>query len=145
MILVEQASATDHLDLLHKSVAYIRALYVEEHAHDFDLDLLKKGQFFVVRHEGLVIGCGAYVWHTDYDVELKHMFIEDTARGLGAGGALLKHIEEHAVASCVMKIILETSKKQVEAIGLYHKFGYIDCEPYVDDFHGEDIFMEKVL
>ncbi len=144
MIIVEEAQAINHLNLLYKSVAYIRSLYIEEQSHDFDLDQLNYGQFFIVRDDDKFIGCGAYVWHAEDEVELKHMFVDETSRGLGAGKALLKYIEEHINRAGIRKIVLETSKKQTEAIGLYRKFKYTDCHPFTD-CHSEDIFMEKTI
>jgi putative acetyltransferase len=140
-MIIEQESP--HMALLHESVAFIRSLYQEEHAHTFDLDALADGRFFVARHLDLAIGCGAYVWR-GADVEIKHMFVLPVSRGLGCGRALLSVIEQHAINDQAVRIVLETSHKQPEAIRLYRSFGYADCPPYTDH-HDEDVFMMKVL
>lgn len=146
MIIVAEESPHQHEDLLSKSVMFTRALYVEEYAHAYRLDHLSNhGRFFVVRHNDYAIGCGAYVWRNEHEIELKHVFVDGASRGLGCGRALLAHIEQTAMSDGVKKIVLETSKKQQEAINLYRAFGYVCRTPYHDPCHHEVVFMEKVL
>lgn len=140
----EDPYEADSLGLLRKSVAFIRTLYVEEAGHTFKLDELAAGRFFVIRRNEDAIGCGAYVWREDGVVELKHIYVEPAARGLGCGKALLTHIETVALADGVLTIVLETSLKQPEAIGLYAAYGYRPCPPYTL-CHTESVFMEKSL
>lgn len=140
----EDPHKPESLDLLRKSVAFIRALYVEEAGHGFKLDELAAGRFFMVRRKGQPMGCGAYVWREDRVVELKHIYVEPAARGLGCGKALLTHIEAAALTDGVLAIVLETSLKQPEAIGLYAAYGYRHCPPYTL-CHAESVFMEKSL
>jgi putative acetyltransferase len=132
------------IDLLEESVRFIRSLYPEEHAHTYKLDELLAGRFFVARHDGLLMGCGAYVWRDVSEVELKHMFVLPASRGLGCGRSLLTAIEGTAATENVRRIVLETSQKQIAAVTLYKSFGYTVCAPYTEH-HGEDIFMEKFL
>jgi len=143
-IFEEDPRAADSLALLRKSVAFIRTLYVEEAGHAFKLDELCAGRFFVVRRKGHAIGCGAYVRRDPIVVELKHIYVEPAARGLGCGKALLAYIEATAVTDGVLTIVLETSLKQPEAIGLYVAFGYRQCPPYTLG-HTESVFMQKSL
>ncbi len=147
-VTIETPRQHEVVHLLEKSVAYIRSLYPEEQAHTFKMEELtrKRSKFFVVRHQqsNKAIGCGAYIGCGRRVVELKHMFVDASSRGLGAGRALLAYIEKIAVEDGVKKIILETSQKQVDAIGLYKAFGYVECDPYTD-YHQEDIFMQKML
>lgn len=127
-------------------MAFIQSLYPEEHAHRFKLrELLSdSSRFFVARHDGIAIGCGAFVRHAEHQVEIKHMFVSPDSRGLGCGRALLREIEIQASQDHIVRVVLETSKKQIEAIRLYASFGYTVCEPYTDH-HAEDIFMMKLL
>jgi len=146
-VAIETPKQPEIIHLLEKSVEYIRSLYPEEHAHTFKIGELtrKRSKFFVIRHQsGKAIGIGAYVGKGRKTVELKHMFVDAAARGMGAGRALLAYIEQIAIEDGVKKIILETSQKQVDAIGLYQSFGYTVCDPYTEH-HSEDVFMEKML
>lgn len=148
MIIVAEESPRQHeaIGLLRKSVAFIRLLYPEERNHTFKLEELTTNgsRFFMVRHAGNPIGCGAYIWRTYNEIELKHMFVDSLSRGLGCGRLLLAHIEQCAINDGARRVMLETSKKQREAIGLYQAFGYTICAPYTEH-HSEDIFMEKII
>jgi putative acetyltransferase len=130
---------------LHKSCDYIRALYPAEFAHTFRLDELANGRFFVVRKSRFIIGCGAMVPFNPFTVELKHIFIDAAARGLGCGKALLRHIEQAAKQDGVVSLLLETGDQQPEALGLYRSFGYRQCRPYVANPLPHAIFMEKLV
>lgn len=143
---VVEGSPHEAIALLHESVAYIRSLYPEEHAHTFKIhELTSNGsRFFVAWQNGQPMGCGAYVWHNPHQVEIKHMYVDPASRGLGCGRALLAAIEHHATLDKALRIVLETSKKQHAAIALYQAFGFHPCEPYTEH-HAEDIFMIKHL
>lgn len=146
MLTVVEGSPHDAIALLHESVAYIRSLYPEEHAHTFKLhELTSNGsRFFIAWHGDQLMGCSAYVWHTPCQIEIKHMFVVPASRGLGCGRALLAAIEHHAILDKAHRIVLETSRKQHAAIALYRSCGYHPCEPYTEH-HAEDVFMMKLL
>ena len=145
MITIKQADPRRHLTWLRKSCDYIRALYPAESGHTFRIDELLNGRFFVVRKNRFVIGCGAMVPLNPFTMELKHIFIDAVARGLGGGKALLHHMEHVARQDGVVSLLLETGDQQPEAIGLYHRFGYRDCLPYIANPLPHAIFMEKLL
>lgn len=144
MISITQDDPRHHLTWLRKSCDYIRALYPAEHAHTFKLAELDHGRFYVIRN-GSVIGCGAIVPHSHDTMELKHIFIDAAARGLGCGKALLVHIEQVARQDGVARIVLETGTKQPEALGLYKAFGYSERPAYIRKPLPHAIFMEKSL
>jgi putative acetyltransferase len=146
MITVTQECPRQHLDWLHKSCNFIRILYHPlEHAHSFKMTELDVGRFFLIRHHRQIVGCGAIVPYATSVQELRHIFVDAAARGLGCGKALLTHLEESAVHDAVTKIVLETGDKQPEAIGLYAAFGYRFCPAYVANPLPHAIFMEKVV
>lgn len=74
-------------------------------------------------HE-LPIGCGAFKKYDDEKVEIKRMFVLPDFRGHGIGLKILKELELWAAEEHYMACILETGKKQPEAISLYQKAGY---------------------
>jgi putative acetyltransferase len=145
VITIKQADPRRHLPWLRKSCDFIRALYPAEFAHTFRLDELLNGRFFVVRKDRFIIGCGAMVPFNPFTVELKHIFIDAAARGLGGGKALLRHIEQVAHKDGVVSLLLETGDQQPEATGLYRSFGYRNCLPYVAKPLPHALFMEKLL
>lgn len=143
---IAQESPYEALDLLKQSVDYIRSLYPEEMAHDYNLDELSSNgaRFFLARRNFQTIGCAAYVWIGVHLLEIKHMFVAPEARGTGCGGSLLTIIEQHAYMDKAERIVLETSQKQEAAIRLYQSFGYTNCAAYAEG-HDDDVFMHKIL
>ena len=76
------------------------------------------------------IGCGAYKVYDDQTVEIKRMFVAEAHRGRGISKLILSALEEKAIAAGYSKSLLETGVKQLEAMGLYSKAGYILTENY---------------
>ena len=70
------------------------------------------------------IGCGAF---KDYETavgEIKRMFVQPQHRGKGIAGLILTELENWAKELQNTSCVLETGKKQPEAIRLYQKSGY---------------------
>jgi putative acetyltransferase len=70
------------------------------------------------------IGCGAFKKYDDEKAEIKRMFVLPGYRGYGIGLNILKELELWAAELNYAACILETGKKQPEAIHLYQKAGY---------------------
>jgi putative acetyltransferase len=70
------------------------------------------------------IGCGAFKEYDTNTVEIKRMFVEPTFRGKGIAQQILTELELWAKENNYNACILETGKKQPEAITLYTKAGY---------------------
>jgi putative acetyltransferase len=70
------------------------------------------------------VGCGAFKEYDQNSVEIKRMFVRPEYRNQGLGLAILKELEKWAAESNFSAAILETGKKQPEAITLYQKAGY---------------------
>ncbi len=79
----------------------------------------------VFSHKGEALGCGAFRAFDNKTVEIKRMFVQPDFRGRGIGDAILKELEQWAAEINYTACILETGKKQPEAIKLYQKTGYI--------------------
>lgn len=146
MISISQHDPAQHQAWLQKSCDYIRALYhPAENSHGFKLAELLLGRFFLVQHHASIVGCGTMVPYAAGVVELKHIFLDAAARGLGCGRALLTHMEQIAQQDSVLTILLETGDRQPEACGLYRAFGYQLCPPYIVQPLPHAIFMAKSL
>ena len=79
---------------------------------------------------GVPAGCGAIKEFSPGVMEVKRMFTLPGHRGKGIASALLSKLEEWADELGYEKCILETGKKQPEAIALYEKNGYIITDNY---------------
>lgn len=78
----------------------------------------------VVYEDELPLGCGAIKEYDADTMEIKRMYVVPERRNKGIAGAILSALEQWAVELSYKKCILETGKKQPEAIALYIKHGY---------------------
>ena len=102
-------------------------------------------RFLVARDDaGRAAGCIALKRHDGYG-EVKCMVVDAAARGQGIGRALLDQLALHALAAGVHELKLTTGTRQVEAIGLYERFGFVRCAPYAGAIGEDDLCMEKRL
>ncbi len=118
--------------LLELSDAYAASLYPPESNHLVDIAALEKTNvsFFAARNDGEIVGCCALVEAGDGTAEIKRMFVDPQARGLKIGKLMLEALVELGRQRGVTAIRLETGISQPEAIGLYHKAGFEDIEPF---------------
>ena len=70
------------------------------------------------------VGCGAIKEYAPDTMEIKRMYTTPESRGKGIASQVLRELEAWAFELSYKKCILETGKKQPEAIGLYQKNGY---------------------
>ena len=70
------------------------------------------------------IACGAIKEFAPLIMEVKRMYTLPEHRGRGIAGKVLKELETWAAELSYIKCVLETGKKQPEAIQLYQKSGY---------------------
>lgn len=70
------------------------------------------------------VGCGALKEFNVDSIELKRMFVLPEARGYGVASKIIKFLERWARALGYKNCVLETGKRQPEAIALYTKNGY---------------------
>lgn len=90
--------------------------------------------------------CGCFKTYDNETVEIKRMFVKPEARGNGISKMVLNELENWARELAVKYIVLETGNKQVEALSLYPKSGYMPIPkygPYVD--LPDSICFKKVL
>ena len=102
----------------------------EEHAR---IDFIKT--VIVAYKENIPVACGCFVAHDSSLVEIKRMFVHPAYRGHGLSKMVLNALEQWAKEMGYNTSILETGKKQPEAISLYKKLGYQLTEnfgPYKD-------------
>jgi GNAT superfamily N-acetyltransferase len=78
----------------------------------------------VVYKDSQPVGCGAIKEYAPDTMEIKRMYTSPKSRGKGIASKVLTELEAWAAELSYEKCILETGKKQPEAIGLYKKNGY---------------------
>ena len=70
------------------------------------------------------VACGAIKEYEKGTMEVKRMFTRLDHRGKGIAARVLSELEKWAAEMNYSKCVLETGKKQPEAIRLYEKSGY---------------------
>jgi DNA-binding MarR family transcriptional regulator/GNAT superfamily N-acetyltransferase len=93
------------------------------------------GLLMIATLHGEPIGCGALKFHRRAPAEIKRMWIDPSARGLGVGRRLLYELEARAIEHGSRTVRLETNRALTEAIALYRSAGYqevgaFNAEPY---------------
>ena len=83
------------------------------------------------------VGCGAFKYYEENTVEIKRMFVLKKFRGKGIAKEILNELESWAAANNFSECILETGKKQPEAIKLYSKCGY-EIIPNFGQYEGKE-------
>ena len=151
-IALDDPGQPEVLSMLRESDAWYEANYPSESNHLLDVATLKRPgvAFFTARAAGRLLGCGAIVERREtsgaHYGEIKRMYVDPAARGLGLGRLLLETLERHAAGLALRCVRLETGVRQPEAIGLYRAAGYVETGPFggyeVDPL---SVFMEKRL
>ena len=91
--------------------------------HQFNkIDLIK---YAVILYENnLAVACGSIKQLNSDTMEVKRMYTLPESRGKGLASLVISELESWARELSFKKCILETGKKQPEAIKLYKKNGY---------------------
>ena len=92
------------------------------------------------------VACGAFKKISDSAVEIKRMYVAENLRGQGIAQKVLAELEKWAGELKFSSCILETGKKQPEAIRLYQKAGYTIIKNYGQYENIENsVCMEKKM
>ncbi|RDC65488.1 GNAT family N-acetyltransferase [Adhaeribacter pallidiroseus] len=84
----------------------------------------------VAYQQEVPVGCGAIKAYDDQTTEVKRMYVLPEYRGQGIAAIILAALEKWAHELGYASCILETGKKQPEAIRLYQKSGYNQIPNY---------------
>jgi len=80
--------------------------------------------------DGKPVGCGAIKEYDKDTMEIKRMYTSPESRKMGIASRVLSELEKWAFELSYGKCILETGKRQTEAIGLYIKTRYTRIPNY---------------
>jgi GNAT superfamily N-acetyltransferase len=123
------------LELVRLLDADLVGRYGELQAQYNPLNTLANVAGAVVAYDGeRAVGCGCFRRHDGNTAEIKRMFVRPLDRGSGAARLILDKLEKWAVEVGCSTAILETGKKNVEALRFYAKSGYTPIPnfgPYV--------------
>ncbi len=110
---------------------YLRVLDGEDNVFYAQLNKIDRLRHVVVAYfDDEPVGCGAFRESSLDAVEIKRMYVRPTHRGQGVAQAVLAELERWAQESAYATAVLETGKRQPEAIRLYEKSGYARTANY---------------
>ncbi|QCK86510.1 GNAT family N-acetyltransferase [Phreatobacter aquaticus] len=147
VIALERADSAEARALIAAADAFAATLYPPEQRHGSLVDRLLADdiRFLVARHEGRAVGCVALAIAPPQG-EVKRLFVHSTARGLGAGRALMEALEAVARSECITLVQLETGPRNAAALQLYAAMGYKPCAAFGSYRPSPgSVFMEKTL
>ena len=141
---------SDDIDFINLVVLLDQDLKIrdgEDHIFYNQFNKIDKIKHVIVFYENdVAIGCGAFREKESDTVEIKRMFVNPDYRKRGIAAAVLKELENWAAELNYTYTILETGKKQPEAISLYQKSGYTiipNYPPYEE--MDNSVCMKKTL
>jgi putative acetyltransferase len=115
----------DFIDLVKHLDADLAERDGSDHSFYAQFNKINKIKYVVVAYEnGKPVGCGAIKEYVPHIMEVKRMYTALESRGKGIASKVLTELENWAKELSYEKCVLETGKKQPEAIALYKKNGY---------------------
>jgi GNAT superfamily N-acetyltransferase len=102
------------------------------------------GHFLLATLHGNPIGCGVLRFHGGEPTEVKRMWVDESARGLGVGRRLLTELESRAAAQGTTVLHIETNGTLAEAISLYRSAGWVEVAPFNDEAYAHHWFEKRI-
>lgn len=134
MNVILKRKTSDDLDFQNLVVLLDQDLKIrdgKDHSFYAQFNTIDKIRNVVIYYlENNPVGCGAFKEFDENTVEIKRMFVLPDFRGQGIAFAILKELEYWAAEIKYSISVLETGKKQPEAIGLYQRAGYVKIPNY---------------
>ena len=135
------AKNKDFAQLVKKLDAYLKITDGNEHNFYNQFNNIEVLQHVVVAYvESVPVGCGAIKKYDDTTTEVKRMYVAPNFRNKGIAKKLIAELEVWAKELGYEMCILETGKRQVEAVQFYHK-----CEYKVIPKYGQYTNMENSI
>jgi DNA-binding MarR family transcriptional regulator len=103
-----------------------------------------RGAFLLAVADGLPVGCVGLKGRGGPVAEIKRLWIDPAARGLGLAKRLMQDVEAVAGDLGVRTLRLDTNSALTEALTLYRKSGWVEIDRFNDDPY-PDHFFEKSL
>jgi DNA-binding MarR family transcriptional regulator/predicted GNAT family acetyltransferase len=102
------------------------------------------GTFLLARVHGDAVGCVALRFRPGPEAEVKRMWVDPAARGMGVARRLLEAAEARARAAGAPALRLDTNRTLVEAIGLYRSAGFVEVPAFNDEPYAHHWFEKRL-
>jgi GNAT superfamily N-acetyltransferase len=115
----------DFIKLVAELDADLRIRDGADHLFYAQLNKIDKIKYALVAYDdAIAVGCGAIRKYSQNSMEVKRMYVVEDRRGKGIATQILVELENWVRELRFERCILETGKRQPEAIALYKKNGY---------------------
>ena len=112
-------------ELVRALDAYLAIIDGEEHAFYHQFNKIISLKHAVVAYDGEVpVACGAIKEYDKDCIEVKRMYVLPDQRSKGIASIVLRELEAWGRTLGYTRAMLETGKRQADAIALYSKNGY---------------------
>ncbi|APX99684.1 GNAT family N-acetyltransferase [Lacinutrix venerupis] len=143
-ILRTDSKNPDFIALVKLLDSYLKTTDGDE--HDFynqfnNIDVLK--HVVIAYKDNKPVGCGAFKPFNNVSVEIKRMFTRPEFRGQNIARTILQELENWAQELAYKNTVLETGKRQTEAVNFYNKCGYSIIPNYGQYKHMENSLCFK--
>ncbi len=146
--LARTSSDNDDFITLVKSLdAELAIVDGDDHSFYSQFNKIDKIRFVVVAYkDGKPVGCGAIKEFSAEAMEVKRMYVSPDGRKKGIATKILTELEKWASEMEYAKCVLETGKRQQDALALYKKNGYKQIKNY-GQYIGVDnsVCFEKLM
>lgn len=121
---------TDHTDkgfvhLVSQLNAYLKVIDGKDHEFYMQYNGIEVLNNVVIAYwDNIPVGCGAFKTYDENSVEIKRMFTQPEFRGKLVATAVLIGLETWAEELGFNSCVLETGKRQIEAVSFYKKNEY---------------------
>ena len=121
----------DAKDLINELDEYQNKLYPSGSCHLDPIETLQKEnvKFYGVIQNDAIIAIGSVKLLNGYG-ELKRIYVPPAQRGRGLAKKIIKQLEDVMIQNKLYIIKLETGPYSKDAIQLYEKLGYSECEHF---------------
>jgi putative acetyltransferase len=115
----------DFIDLVKNLDMELAKRDGDDHSFYSQFNKIDKIKYVVLAYENEIpVGCGAIKEFENKAMEVKRMYVLAGSRGKGVAAKILIALEDWTKELSYTKCVLETGKRQPEAIQLYEKSGY---------------------
>lgn len=130
-IIRTDSSDTDFVELVRQLDADLAARDGADHAFYAAFNGIDRIKCAVVAYQDdIPVACGAMKPFAEGTMEIKRMFVLPAYRGQGFARDILSTLEQWASEMDISACVLETGRRQPEAIALYTGCGYVRISNY---------------
>ena len=115
----------DFVNLVNYLNAYLKIVDGDDHAfynQYNNIDVLK--HVVMAYKDEIPLACGTFKALDENTVEIKRMFTQINGRGNGIASKVLQELEKWSKELSYRTCVLETGKRQTEAVSFYKKMNY---------------------